>query len=141
MASAGGTVRPAPGSQFDTTSLVAARVEVRDPDTGQSVRRLPRRVVPLHKDDLLGVYVETERLLLAEDAVLFVKDDAALVKATRDLLDHLWPVRPRLRPDRARRLRPPGWRPGGVGALRRRADAALARRTVTHAEAERPDSA
>jgi hypothetical protein len=84
--SAGGTVRPAPGSQFDTTSLVAAQVEVRDPDTGQSVRRLPRRVVPLHKDDLLGVYVETERLLLAEDAVLFVKDDAALVKATRDLL-------------------------------------------------------
>jgi hypothetical protein len=87
IASTGGTVRPAPGSQLDATSLLAAQVEVRDPDTSQSVRRLPRRVVPMHKDDLLGAYVETERLLLAEDAVLFVKDDAALVKATRDLLD------------------------------------------------------
>lgn len=87
IAAAGGTVRPAPGSQLDATSLIAARVEVRDPDTSQSVRRLPRRVVPMHKDDLLGAYVETERLLLAEDAVLFVKDDAALVSATRDLLD------------------------------------------------------
>lgn len=87
IAAAGGTVRPAPGSQLDATSLIAARVEVRDPDTSQSVRRLPRRIVPMHKDDLLGAYVETERLLLAEEALLFVKDDAALVKATKDLLD------------------------------------------------------
>jgi Arc/MetJ family transcription regulator len=87
IASAGGTVRPAPGSHLDATSLLAAQVEVRDPETSQSVRRLPRRVVPMHKDDLLGAYVETERLLLAEDAVLFVKDDASLVKATSDLLD------------------------------------------------------
>lgn len=87
IASTGGTVRPAPGSQLDATSLLAAQVEVRDPDTSQSVRRLPRRVVPMHKDDLLGAYVETERLLLAEDAVLFVKDDAALVKAARELLN------------------------------------------------------
>lgn len=77
----GGRVRPAPGSFLDHLSLVGGKVEVADEDTDQVVHRLPRRVVPLHKDELLGVWVEAERLQLGEDALLLVKDEPALVDA------------------------------------------------------------
>ncbi len=86
MPAVGGRVRPAPASRIDSASLVGAKVEVEDEATGQHVQRLPRRVVPLHKDELLGLYVETERIQLAEDALVLVKDESALVDAVTSLL-------------------------------------------------------
>lgn len=83
----GGRVRPAPGSRIDPESLVSSKVEVCDDATGQSVHRLPRRVVPMHKDELLGVYVEAERVLLAEDALVLVKDELALVNDVTKLIE------------------------------------------------------
>jgi len=87
MSAVGGRVRPAPGSKIDPESLVGARVEVCDSATDQSVHRLPRRVVPMHKDELLGVYVEAERALLAEDALVLVKDEPALVNDVTKLIE------------------------------------------------------
>ena len=82
----GGRVRPAPGSKIDPESLVGAKVEVLDEPTQQAVHRLPRRVVPMHKDELLGTYVEAERIMLAEDALVLVKDEPALVSGAMALI-------------------------------------------------------
>ena len=47
-----------------------------EPGSGQTITRRPRRVVPLRKDELLGsLVVEVERVQLADDALLLVKDD------------------------------------------------------------------
>ena len=50
-----------------------------EPGSGQTITRRPRRVVPLRKDELLGILVEVERVQLADDALLLVKDDKTLV--------------------------------------------------------------
>ena len=84
----GGRVRPAPGSFLDAESLVGGKVELQDPRSGEIVLRLPRRVVPMHKDELVGLYVETERVQLAEDALVLVKDEASLVESVRDLVSN-----------------------------------------------------
>ena len=83
----GGRMRPEPGSRIDPVSLLGSRVEIEEAATAQAAVRLPRRVVPLHQDELLGVFVETERVLLAEDAVVLVKDEPALVAAVTELVE------------------------------------------------------
>ncbi len=40
--------------------------------------RRPRRLVPMRRDELLGVLAETDRMQLADDTVLLVRDDGAL---------------------------------------------------------------
>ena len=87
---AGGRVRPIPGSRFDAESLVGAVLELEDPKTGETVTRRPRRVVPLRRDEMVGALVETDRLQLADDVSLLVKDDEKLLK---DVLRHRRPVR------------------------------------------------
>ncbi|RYG13416.1 MAG: hypothetical protein EON92_05540 [Burkholderiales bacterium] len=85
---AGGRLVPRPGSRFDPTSLIGTMLELRhDPDQ-QVVRRRPRRVVPFRKDDLLGQAVEVDRVQLAEDVTLLVKDEEKLLNAVLDLVDH-----------------------------------------------------
>lgn len=75
---AGGRVRPRSASVLDSTSLIEGMLQVRDPVSGREASRLPRRVVPLRRDELLNVYVESERVQLGEDIVLLAKDDSAL---------------------------------------------------------------
>lgn len=84
---AGGRLRPIPGSRLDPTSLVGALVDLRDPESGQSVSRRPRRVVPLRHDELLGVLVETDKIQLADDSALLVKDDDLLLAKVFDLIE------------------------------------------------------
>ncbi|MET7961469.1 hypothetical protein [Micromonospora zamorensis] len=56
-------------------------------DDGQTVQRRPRRVVPLRKDETLGLFLEVERLQLAEDGLLFASD--ALAEEVADVLEQV----------------------------------------------------
>lgn len=84
---AGGRVRPAPGTRLDPGSLVGAILELESEPSGERVSRRPRRVVPLRRDELLGTYIEVDRVQLADDSILIVKDDARLLDEVLDLLD------------------------------------------------------
>lgn len=83
---AGARLRPIAGSRLDGASLVGAVVSLREPQSNQCVERRPRRVVPLRRDELLGALVETDRVQLADDAVLLVKDDESLLGQVLELL-------------------------------------------------------
>jgi len=74
------------GSQLDPDSLVGAVLEFEEPVSGQVVSRHPRRIVPLRRDELLGNLLETDRVQLADDVVLLVKDDAKLLQKTLEIL-------------------------------------------------------
>ncbi|MBF4766614.1 hypothetical protein ISU10_02390 [Nocardioides agariphilus] len=84
---AGARLRPTPGSRLDPDSLVGARLELEDPQSSQVVVRRPRRVVPLRRDELLGILVEVDRVQLADDAVLLVKDEDTLLDAVLALVE------------------------------------------------------
>ncbi len=84
---AGGRVRPIPGSRFDAESLVGALLELQELVSGEIVTRRPRRVVPLRRDELLGALVETDRLQLADDVAILVKDDERLLKDVLRIID------------------------------------------------------
>ena len=75
---AGGRLRPVPGTRLDPDSLVGSLLELREPDGGQNVTRRPRRLVPMRRDELLGVLAEIDRMQLADDTVLLVRDDGVL---------------------------------------------------------------
>ncbi|MCZ4499985.1 MAG: hypothetical protein JWQ74_2540 [Marmoricola sp.] len=84
---AGGRVRPIPGSRFDATSLVGALLELEEPNSGEIVTRRPRRVVPLRRDEMIGALVEVDRLQLADDVSILVKDDEKLLKSLLQIID------------------------------------------------------
>ncbi|WP_157520168.1 hypothetical protein [Nocardioides dokdonensis] len=84
---AGGRVRPIPGSRFDAESLVGALLGLQEPVSGETVTRRPRRVVPLRRDELVGALVETDRLQLADDVAILVKDDERLLKDVLRIID------------------------------------------------------
>jgi len=86
VSAAGARLRPIPGSRLDAESLVGAILEFEEPLTKQTVRRRPRRVVPLRRDELLGILVESDRVQLADDLVLLVKDEERLVGKVLDVL-------------------------------------------------------
>lgn len=78
---AGSRVRPRPGSRLDPDSVVCAILEVRDPATAVQISRRPRRIVPLRRDDLVGIDVEIDKVQLADDVSLLVQDDPKLLDA------------------------------------------------------------
>lgn len=84
---AGSRVRPRPGSRLDPDSLVSAVLELRDPSTSVSISRRPRRVVPLRRDDLLGVHVEIDKVQLADDVMLLVQDESKLLGQVLGILE------------------------------------------------------
>lgn len=83
---AGARLRPIPGSRLDPASLVGAVIELADPTGSQTVTRKPRRVVPMRRDELLGALVEEDRVQLADDTVVLIKDDESLLKQATDLI-------------------------------------------------------
>ena len=83
---AGGRLRPAPWSHVDSESLVIAILDFSPVGSDTHLRRLPRAVVPLRKDDLLGIFVETERVLLADDTIILVKDDPLVTSKLFEIL-------------------------------------------------------
>ncbi|MFM2475286.1 hypothetical protein, partial [Burkholderia cenocepacia] len=84
---AGSRVRPRPGSQLDPDSLVGAVLELRDPATSLTAMRRPRRVVPLRRDDLLGLDVEIDSVPLAETVTLLVQDEPRLLASVLSLVE------------------------------------------------------
>lgn len=84
---AGGRVRPVPGTRLDPNSLVGSQMELRDLDGDQVVTRRPRRLVPLRRDELLGVLSEIDRVQLADDTVLLVRDEGALPEKVLAVLE------------------------------------------------------
>lgn len=86
LPSAGARMRPAPMSRFDAESLVGAAVSLSEPSRHQTAARRPRRVLPLQRDDLLGVFVEVEKIQLTEDAMVLVKDEPKVVELVKELL-------------------------------------------------------
>jgi hypothetical protein len=86
LPAAGARLRPTPGSRLDASSLLGAVLDLENPVTGERVTRRPRRIVPLRRDELLGTMVEVDHVGLAEDAVVLVKDEPALVEAVLALI-------------------------------------------------------
>lgn len=84
---AGGRLRPVPGSRLDPESLIGAVVELADAGQAQKVTRRPRRVVPLRHDELLGALVEVDRIQLAEDTAIIIKDDDQLLAQATELIE------------------------------------------------------
>lgn len=84
---AGSRVRPRPGSRLDPDSLVGAVLGLRDPSTSVVISRRPRRVVPLRRDDLLGVSVEIDKVQLADDVTLLVQDEPKLLELVFGILE------------------------------------------------------
>ncbi|WP_157073259.1 hypothetical protein [Kribbia dieselivorans] len=82
----GGRLRPMPGSKLDPESLTGALVEVEDPADGSILKRRPRRVVVLRRDELVGAWTEVERIQLMEDFVVLVADDDRLVSMVSDVV-------------------------------------------------------
>lgn len=85
----GGWVRPATYGGINTASLLGGHLQLNDPKTGRVIERRPRRVVPLRRDELLNLFVETERVQLGEDVMILVADDAALRTQTMQFLSQV----------------------------------------------------
>lgn len=82
----GSRFRPVGGTNLDSASLVGSVVELENPPTGERATRRPKRVVPFRKDELIGALVETDRIQLADDSVLLVKDDPQLVDGVLEVI-------------------------------------------------------
>jgi len=79
MPAPGSRLRPEGGTNLDAASLVGAVVQFENPVSGEVAIRQPRRVVPLRRDELLGSLVEIDRVQLADDCLLLIKDELELV--------------------------------------------------------------
>ena len=75
----GSRFRPVGGTNLDSASLVGSVVELENPASGERATRRPKRVVPFRRDELMGALVETDRVQLADDCILLVKDDPDLL--------------------------------------------------------------
>ena len=65
-------------------TLLEGLVKLRNPLTGEEWERMPRRLVPLRKDELLQTFVETDRAGLAEEMMLICRSE--ITAAVDDLL-------------------------------------------------------
>ncbi len=86
MPAAGMRLRPESGTSLDGASLLGAIVEFENPSSGEVAVRRPRRVVPLRRDELVGALVEVDRVQLADDSVILLKDEPDLVAGVLALL-------------------------------------------------------
>lgn len=64
-------------SDIDPASLLAGEVLLRRQGQEQPLRRRPRRLIPMRRDDMLQAFVECERIQLGEDALVLVQSEIA----------------------------------------------------------------
>jgi len=62
---------------LDAQSMVGATIRLADQGSPLTLQRIPRRVVPLRRDESLQMFVESDRLQLGEDALVLCRDDVA----------------------------------------------------------------
>jgi len=86
MPAPGARLRPEGGTNLDASSLLGSVVEFENPVSGEIAVRRPRRVVPLRRDELLGALVEVDRLQLADDSLILIKDEPGLVEGALAIL-------------------------------------------------------
>jgi AAA domain/UvrD-like helicase C-terminal domain len=103
----GSRVQPNRVTDIDPESLLEGFLHLTDKASDRNAYRRPRRVVPLRRDELLNAYVESERLQLAEDAMLLVKTDRDLPAAVREMLEQT--ARPGFNEVSTLPGLPPGW--------------------------------
>ncbi|MEU1246342.1 hypothetical protein [Micromonospora arida] len=73
----GGWYRLHRPANLEKASVLDGILSLSSEDSTLTVQRRPRRVVPMRKDESLGLYLEVERLQLAEDAVVFAAEELA----------------------------------------------------------------
>ena len=73
---AGGWLRLQRPAGLESASLLNGILSLAT-ERGDVVQRRPRRVVPMRKDELLGLFLEVERLQLAEDALVLATSEVA----------------------------------------------------------------
>jgi hypothetical protein len=61
----------------DAQSMVGATIRLTDQGSPLTLQRIPRRVVPLRRDESLQMFVESDRVQLGEDALVLCRDDVA----------------------------------------------------------------
>jgi hypothetical protein len=76
-----GRLVPANPGGISRESLLAGMVKLQNPLTGAEMQRLPRRLVPLRKDELLQTFVETDRAGLVEETMLLCRSEIATAVA------------------------------------------------------------
>jgi hypothetical protein len=62
---------------IDVASFLDGQTILQLPTHTEPLRRRPRRLVPMRRDDMVSAYVECERVQLGEDAVLLVREEIA----------------------------------------------------------------
>jgi hypothetical protein len=62
---------------IDVASFLDGQTILQLPTNKEPLRRRPRRLVPMRRDDMVSAYVECERVQLGEDAVLLVREEIA----------------------------------------------------------------
>lgn len=74
---ASGWLALADPTEIDAGSFLVGETRLRRPGQQLTLRRRPRRLIPLRRDDLLQAFVESERLSLGEDALLLARNEIA----------------------------------------------------------------
>lgn len=103
----GRRVRPRDAIPFDLGSILVGVLTVRAAVSDSPSIRMPRRVVPLRYDPLLGAYVECDQISLGEDYYLLVKRDEKLIAGVQSALAQH--CRPGYKPTRGISGLPEGW--------------------------------
>lgn len=87
VATSGGWLTLADSTTIDVTSILQGEVCLRRRESGLTIRRRPRRLVPLRFDNLLQGFVEAERIGLGEEHLLLARDDvqAQLLQIINDV--------------------------------------------------------
>lgn len=84
----GNRIRPRQPVPVDLSSLLVGLMTIRVPEAESPSIRLPRRIVTLRRDQLLGYFVETDQVSLGEDYLLLVRNDQSLPDKVSDLLEN-----------------------------------------------------
>lgn len=74
---ASGWLALADPTEIDAGSFLRGETELRRYGQQVTLRRRPRRLIPLRRDDLLQAFIECERVSLSEDALLLARDEIA----------------------------------------------------------------
>lgn len=83
----GNRIRPRQPVPVDLGSLLVGLLTLRVPEVESPSIRLPRRIVTLRHDKLLGYFVESDQVSLGEDYLLLARDDRSLPEKVSSLLE------------------------------------------------------
>lgn len=81
-----GIMRIGEAQAFDNTSLLEGVLEVKDPMTGRSISRKPRRLMIFRRVDHAGAYLEAEQVMLGEDVMIVTRNEPRLMARVEEIL-------------------------------------------------------